>query len=588
MVWHRGGGPIPDEVRDAIARRLGRDGGGHVRERGGPEWMGWIAQDGWAPGAEDGLPSDRGGWRGTGSLRLDDRGSLAERLRDRVGEGAEDDAALAWRAFAAWGDRAPAHWIGDYAIAALAPAGDRLIAARGTVGVLPCFYAVAGPMIVVADDPATIAVVEGVDLTLDERAVAEYLGTGDLLTPTVSFRRGIRRVPAAHTVRFDRGGGIGLTRHWDLPTPAIREARREDEVVDGFREVVARAVRDRVRGPAATILLSGGLDSPLLAATARSAVPAGVIRATTVSWRRLLPDDDEAEWASMVARRLGLPHEIVEMDPVADLTDDSPLWTPEPSPEVEPRLWREFSRRLAARAPVALLGDDLDTLLSPAPLADQLRVEGLVTTMRRWRAYRRATGRRPWVGLGRSSGTLERARDRRWRRPPSWLRSELLRRNPYPDVPEARPHPTRSLAARALAQPLWESTLWSDAPPISGAPVHMLLPYMDPRVIEFCFALPSVPWCQRKHLARAALRGLVPEAIVERPKRPLQGYYEARAEAWRGIARPRPLPAAVDEWVDVAQWERVMAGAGSADEIFAAWRVIEFSRWLAQPEAMPA
>jgi hypothetical protein len=583
MAWDRAGGPVAPGVRDAISRRLEGSGRRRVRERSGPAWAAWIAQDDWAPGAEDALPLDLGGWRGTGALRLDDRPALAARVRDRAGPGAEDDASLAWRAFAAWGDEAPSRWIGDYALAVLAPEGDRLIATRGTLGILHCFYAVAGPLVLVADDPRWLLGIDGIDLTLDEQAVAEYLGTGELVTPTLSFRRGIRRVPAAHSVRFDRDGAIRTWRQWELPTPTSASTVPEREVVDGFREVVGRAVGDRLRGRGATILLSGGLDSPLLAATARAVRPGAELSAITVSWRRLLPADDEAEWAARAASRLAIPHEVVEMDPAEGFVDEPAFWTPEPTSDLDARLWRAFSRRLAAKAPVAFLGDDLDTLLSPSTLLDQLRTDGIVATLRRWSAYRRSTGRRPWIGLRRSFGSIERLRDRRWRRPPGWLRPGLVSRHPLPDVPAARPHPTRPLVARALAQPLWESTLWDDAPQTSGASVQLLLPFMDPRVITYCLSVASVPWCQEKYLVRAALRGAVPDALVERPKQPLDSYFEARVRTWRAFGARRPLPAAVDAWVDLRRWEQAMSETASAEEVLAAWRVLELSRWLGQP-----
>lgn len=585
LAWNREGGPIAGEVSAAIRRELGRRAPQGIRERVGTDWAAWSAPDDWAPGAEAALPLDAHGWTGSGTLRLDDRVALRSTLRDRLGEGADDDASLAWRSFVAWGEQAPEHWLGDYAVAAVSPARDRLIAARGTVGVLHCFYATAGPVVLVADDPATLAAVDGVDVGLDERAVVEYLRTGELVTPTISFRKGIRRVPAAHTLCIDRSGRERIARHWELPAPTVRTRLSEPEAVEGFREVLGRAVADRLRGRHATILLSGGLDSSAVAMVARDNSGAVGLDAVTVSWRALLPHDDEAEWAASAADAFGLPHTIVAMAEDEGFSEQESYWTSEPSPDVEPRLWRSLARRLSAIAPVTLLGEDADTLLAPTTLLDQLRVDGVAATLRAWSVHRRTYGRRPWIGLRQSLRSLDRWRDRALRRPPPWLRREAVRRHPLPDVPAASPHPTRVIAARRLAQPTWESALWSDAPQLSGAPVQVLLPLMDPRVIAFCFSVPVVPWCQRKRLVRASLQGRVSQRLVDRPKTPLRGYYEARMRVWRQRGGAVALPAVLEPWVDLPALGRVLGRERSADAVFAGWRAFELARWLDQPPA---
>lgn len=118
---------------------------------------------------------------------------------------------------------------------------------------------------------------------------------------------------------------------------------------------------------------------------------------------------------------------------------------------------------------------------------------------------------------------------------------------------------------------------------MSGAEVAVLLPFMDPRVISFCFSLPSVPWLQRKHLLRRAMRGSLPTELLERPKSPLTGYSAARVRVWRELGAAAALPAAVEEWVDLELWRAALTSP-DADETVAAWRVLELSRWLAQSQ----
>jgi asparagine synthase (glutamine-hydrolysing) len=585
LGWHRAGDRLPDAVvaladayravSDVAPRRV-------LDSTAGA----WLWQSAWAPGAEDALPLRDAGWLLSGTLRLDDRRALAARLRDRGADCATtDDAGLALAALRAWGDDAPSRWMGDYALAALAPARDRLVVARGTIGVRACFVATRGALSFVSDDltllVAVLRALRGRTAPVDQ-AVAEYLRHGQLVSPHLTFHEGIERVPAAHTLVVGRDGRARLSRHWDLPAPDVRHDRIDDEVVDEFRDVLGAAVADRLRGPRAALLLSGGLDSPALAAEARRVRADVQLTALTASWARLL-DDAEPALARAVAAQHGIAHEVLAFAPDDGLPGGAPFLTPEPAPDVEARLWRAQAQRLAAHAPVVLNGEDVDALLTPPTILDQVRTDGVRATAAAWRAYRHATGHRPWLGMRRA---IREALGNAPEPAPDWLRPRAAEQGRGSrDAPRA--HPTRSAAAHALRQPIWDGTCWLDEPAMSGADLIVLLPFMDPRVIAFCFALPPVPWMQQKHLLRRAYRESLPAEVLARPKTPLRGYYEARVRIWReagGPAAASALIGPVERWVDPTVWHRAISEGRDADAVYAAWRVLELARWLAQPE----
>lgn len=573
------GAGIPDSVRAIVGARRGGAGRSEPRriERAGV--VGWHWPGGWAPGSEEALPLDHAGWTGSGVVRLDDRDALTGALLDAAGPGATDDATLAWRSFAAWGDRAPGRWLGDYALATVSPARDRLIVARGITGVRACFHTTIGALECVSDDPGLLTRLRPDERNVRTEAVAEYLRHGQLVSPTLTFHREVTRIPAAHTLLVTRDGAHRLTRHWDHPMPEPRFGLSEDEVAEEFHEVLGRAVRDRLRAPKTALLLSGGLDSPALAVVARRASPTVGIHACTISWSRLLADP-EVSFARQVAERLGLGLEVIERSPEEGLGAPAPFTTPEPMPAIEPGLWRSQSAMLAARAPVVLNGEGADAILRPTPLLTQIGADGLMRTVSAWRAYRQAFGARPWIGLRTSLGLRGRAH-RSLTEAPAWLRPEVAERLPVERDPRVK-HP-RAGAVRALLDPTWDAACWLDDPVMSGADVVVLLPFMDPRVIRFCFSLPVVPWLQRKFLLRRALRGHLPDAVLERPKSPLRGFDAARVRIWRAIGAPAPLPASVAEWVDLDAWRHALADQDDARGVCAAWRVNELSRWLAQP-----
>jgi asparagine synthase (glutamine-hydrolysing) len=573
LCWRRDGDAVPPEFRRAAER----SGAAGARWRDERDVLAVHWPSAWAPGAEDALPCAHAGWVGSGTLRVDDREALAARLRDVGQDGPDDDTALIWRAFVAWGADGPRHWIGDAAVAAVAPGRARLVIVRSGAGVRPAFHRSLRGVECVSDDLALLVAL-GSAPALDERAVVEYLVSGHVTTRTRTFHEGITRLPPWHTQVIERDGTRRTTAHRELPTPPIAHDRGEADTLDGFREVVGAAVRDRLRGPRASVMLSGGLDSTTLAAEARRAAPHVALVGVTFSWHRML-GDDEAAFARIAAGSLGLhAHEVIEHEAHDGLAGAASFVSPEPLPDPEPLLWRSQAARLAVHAPIALLGEDLDALLAPATLFEQLRSDGPGRTVRAWRAYRARTGRLPWIGARRASAR---------RVVPPWLRASTMLASVLASRSPGIDHATRGLAARRLLDPVWDATCWAEDPRMSGSEVVVLLPFMDPRVLAFAFTVPSVPWLQRKALVREAMRGVLPERILTRPKSPLRGYVAARVAAWRRSAAPVSMPPSVEPWVDPVRWQEVLA-SDDTEAVHVAWRVHELARWLAQPRVASA
>ena len=55
------------------------------------------------------------------------------------------------------------------------------------------------------------------------------------------------------------------------------------------------------------------------------------------------------------------------------------------------------------------------------------------------------------------------------------------------------------------------------------APVEVVYPFLDLRMVRFLLAIPPFPWFFQKSLTRRALTGRLPAPILTRQKTPLQG-----------------------------------------------------------------
>ncbi|MHB8838649.1 MAG: asparagine synthetase B family protein [Gemmatimonadaceae bacterium] len=520
-----------------------------------------------------------------GTLRLDGREALRRALAAAAPSAVDDasDVRLVALAYRAWGARLAEHLIGDYAFVVWDRAQRRLVCARDPHGNRTLYWGRAGSRVIVGSAIETVRALPGVSSVQDERSLVELLRVGWVLAPGRTVFRDVHRLSAAHTLCVEGDAAPREQRHWEFPVPTPVRYRRDDDYVAHFREVLDAAVRDRLRATGAGILLSGGMDSPTLAATARRVAPRAALRAFTFTHPTLAPSDDDT-LAVAVARRLQLPQSVLDLDEPAALAhlEEASSLPEEPSDESDLTADRACARAAAAHAPIALFGEDGDTLLHPPTLLGQLRTQPAGEVLGSWLRYLVRTGRRPWVGLEWRERLGRRRTDGAPRIAP-WMTRRADRLAPAEELPPSS-HPLRPRSVRLLSSPQWDSLYVSLSPVTTLAPVLFTFPLVDPRVLAFAFAIPPVPWCQDKYLLRRAMRDELPDAVLTRPKSPLSGYLEARVAQWRARGGAEaPISERVSPWVDVPAVRQTLR-AGAPYDVVDAWRVLQVDRWLAREE----
>jgi asparagine synthase (glutamine-hydrolysing) len=232
----------------------------------------------------------------------------------------------------------------------------------------------------------------------------------------------VRRVPAAHTLTENGVSEPMLRRHWEFPVPAPIRYRQDDDYVAHFTEVLHACVRDRMRAPSAAVLLSGGMDSTMLAVAARRAAPDVPLSAFTLTYPTLAPSGDDT-LSGEVATRLHLPHTLLNYDRTRALSylDDLATLPSQPIDEAELAVARESLAAVAAAAPIVLLGEDGDWLMHAPTLLTQLRSQPLAEVVGAWSGYWWSTGRRPKVGSNGAAASSVAGRTAVDRTP--WLRA---------------------------------------------------------------------------------------------------------------------------------------------------------------------
>jgi asparagine synthase (glutamine-hydrolysing) len=200
--------------------------------------------------------------------RLDNRGDLIASLtlRDRA---TLTDADIVLAAYEAWGAGTPSRLVGAFAFAAWDPGRRLLFCARDHLGLRPlCFAHRPGHLFAFASESKALFALDEVPRRVDERVLIEYLD-GRHMRQGETFFEGVRRLPPAHHLTID-SAGLRLERYWRLDP--LREVRLggPGEHAEAFREQFDEAVRARLRTTRRVgSMLSGGLDSSSVAATAR-------------------------------------------------------------------------------------------------------------------------------------------------------------------------------------------------------------------------------------------------------------------------------------------------------------------------------
>ena len=499
--------------------------------------------------------------------------SAGQRIR-----AAAPDGELVLAAYAAWGEACVQELRGDFAFAIWDASKRSLFCARDHFGIKPFYYADLGNLFLFSNTLSCLQRHPAVSGELNDAAIGDFLLFGLNYDQGTTTFRDVRRLPPAHTLSVS-AKGLRAERYWFPPIDGRIRHRRPEEYVEHFRTLMQAAVADRARTKRVGILLSGGLDSSSIAATARD-LPgnhggSAELRAYTITYESLLPDRD-GENARHVAGFLGIPIRCLPMDglPLFDRWDDPKLSWPEPVDD--PFFARLFDQAcmVARDGRVVLKGEGSDNLMrfQMWPYVRHLGMNGewvraVADSVRYWRL-------RPsiWPGIRRRTRNLFRNGPGGYTFP-VWLAPAFVKRMNLEDrfreqaiVRVRPPHPVVPKAHASLLLPEWSHMFELENAGVTRLPVEVLYPFLDLRIVNYVLALPPFPWAFQKTLLRRAMLGRLPEKIRSRRKTPLAG--EPLVEKLR---RPdavwldkMPWSEEVDQYVERSALPRFAGEASSA------------------------
>jgi asparagine synthase (glutamine-hydrolysing) len=505
-----------------------------------------------------------------------------------------------------WGhERALAEFNGMFALALFEPKDQRLLLARDRFGEKPLYYAVHGGRLVFASEVGALARHGNLPLDLDPEAVELYLTFGWVPAPW-SIYRAIRKLPHASYLvarggdvesgRTDARGVVGAPRRYYrleeriVAAEAARAARQDDRAAAGaVRAALDAAVRSRLESDVPLgAFLSGGIDSSAVVTMMAGALPSPP-RTYSVS----IPDSpyfNEGPEARLLATALGARHVDVPVN-AARLIEEVPQALSafgEPFADSSAIPCSVIAAEARRGLTVALSGDGGDEVFGGYRIYRALAASG---TLARLPGSGRALLRALLAALPARHGGGLPGLVHRGRRLLDGLASDLTathaawmsildpaaRRALRPGIADAGLG--RAVVAgryarfgggvdRAMAVEMDLSLPDDMLTKVDRTSMRHALevraPFLDPALVELSLAHPAAAHFSLragKRLLRAALRGVVPDRILDAPKRG----FEVPVSDWLG----GPLAPAWDELVTPARLEEV---AGLDARVVTSWR----------------
>lgn len=450
-----------------------------------------------------------------------------------------------------WGVDLPFRLNGMFAFCIYDSRKGRLFIARDRFGKKPLYYTVLDRgCIAFASELTALLKHPRVPKVLEPLSVKKYFAYGYIPAPA-SLYRGIYKLPGGCYLLFDLATSkldVKTYYQFSVAPDDSMLGVKESDIAEELRTHLTAATKCRlVADRPVGIFLSGGLDSSAILACAAQRTSADRLRTFSIGFRE--KTYDESDYARRVASLFGTEHhqKILDIDAARSIAERVMEMLDEPmgdSSILPTYLLAAYARQYVV---VALSGDGGDELfagyapfraLGPAAIYHSVIPAGLQTVIRR------CVGRIPTSDRYLSLDFKIKRTLRGLAYPPAlwnpvWL-SPLLPN----EIGDLLGEPVSAEALYADAIQAWEA---SKAPDLIGKTtefyarfymqdgiltkvdrasmmvgLEVRAPFLDNAVVEFARRLPSSLKCrngQGKYILKRAMRGILPDEILDRPKK---------------------------------------------------------------------
>jgi asparagine synthase (glutamine-hydrolysing) len=442
------------------------------------------------------------------------------------------------------------HLRGMFAFAIWDQRRRELFIARDRLGVKPLYYAHTDDgSLYFGSEIKTLLTANAVKPEINFEALPDYLANHATSGEETLFRS-VKRLLPGHTLVW-RDGQVEIKRYWDVSFAKTSDtARGDQDYIDEWADLFRTSVRLRLMADVPLgMFLSGGIDSSAIAAV-MSTMVSEPIKTFSVAFKER--EANELEYARLIAEAYKTNHHEVVVSPEEFFSALPKLVWHEDEPLAHPSsVALYFVSRLASQhVKVVLTGEGSDELLAgyaryrktiynlalgaryhgtmPAAIRNAIRnrIDGLpVNSKVRQKLVRTFLSLQPDIEsiYFDNFAVFSRSAQNDLLTPETRARTGAL--DPYAGV--------RSLLEKTDAQSPLDRLLYADIKTYlhellmkqdqmsMAASVESRVPFLDHKLVEFTSRLPErlkLRGWTTKYVLRKAMKGVLPEAILSRPK----------------------------------------------------------------------
>ncbi|GAA3048257.1 N-acetylglutaminylglutamine amidotransferase [Pseudonocardia yunnanensis] len=428
------------------------------------------------------------------------------------------DTEVLLKAFKHWGPACVERFLGMFAFAVADRDTGVLTLGRDRLGIKPLYLAEGQGRLRFASSLPALLKAGGIDTSIDPIALHHYMTFHSVVPAPRTILSGVRKLPPA-TVRTIQPDGTSSDHLYWQPSHTRRPEHAGMSAGD-WRDAVLESLRIAVRRRMVAdvpvgVLLSGGLDSSLVVALLAAEGQTG-LQTFSVGFHAAAGESgDEFEYSDLVAEHFATEHQQILVDPARMLpaVDDAIVAMSEPMVSHDCVAFYLLAQEVSKSVRVVQSGQGADEVFAGyswyPPLAGVPRAQGV-------EAYAKQFTDRPHAELAH---ILE----------PEWVLDH---------------DPSRAFIAEHFGAPGADETLdaalrLDSTVMLVDDPVKRVdnmtmawglearVPFLDHELVELAAACP--PELKLAHggkgVLKEAARGVVPDAIIDRPK----GYFPVPA-----------------------------------------------------------
>lgn len=521
----------------------------------------------------------------------------------------DSDTEVLLAAWAIWGRGCLPRLVGMFAFAVLDRQAATLTCVRDVFGIKPFFYTQdRGNFLFASEAPALVAL-RSTKVQLNWQRAYDYLVHGDYDSGPDTFFDGVMHLPPGHLLVVDLAtGSPGAVTRWWAPRITERRDLSFAEAAERVRENFLQSIRLHLRSDVPLgAALSGGVDSSAVVCAMRHVAPDHPIH--TFSYVATGTELNEEKWADLVNRHVGAVAHKVVVTPQELARDLDDMIRAQGEPFGSTSIYAQYRVYQLAKEngiTVTLDGQGADEMLAgyngyPGPRLRSLLETGHVLQAAQflnawatWPDRSRAMGLKLAVAE-MTDGALYQALRRLSGRQamPAWIRAEALAQREL-SLRHPRQRPALDGRGRRVMAELAHSLTKRGLPSLlrhgdrnsMRFSIESRVPFLTLEQAELLLSLPEhyliSPGGETKSVFRAAMRGIVPDEILDRKDKI---GFQTPEQLWL-----TSMAATVRQWLQadiglpflnqaeiLREFEDIIGGRKAFS--WQLWRWINFIRW---------